>query len=997
MIAAEPGLSELAEIASCDDRVRVMAFSELYARLCQLPSALDYLLIDKAGRDFNRTTYKTRYQTRSLRVINTPDGGQSGQNRPSVGSEYLAEWARADRTRHPILLLGERGSGKTWQLFHFCQEILALHSQEPWLYGPAFYFELREEYAQLGPYGVSVPVFSQAVLREYPGVRYLWGAPLVEAFLSAGHTIICIDGFEEISQIARGKEEDAIELMRRICATLPLGTRFIIACRPSHFGSLDKLLDLQVWRGLAVRDAFEVLALTPFEDESVKTYLGSITSVSEQAAAHWLRSALEEDAEDVNRDERPFDAAVRDVLRTCSRYPALLASMVDHAARFGATKLYASDLLNAALVDAVVDYNIEMGKAQPIHYRMDGTPVVLGTRERMELLGELVWDVCERGRECLDIDSVPPHVQRLFGLDVESALIDIRTHTLLEIRMTTKEQAISIGSSDAQDSDESSLLHFAIPLADGVKSFVRNKTSMSDSASNATPPVCRAELLDATATREAPAGTTSVSGAFLLAAHIAKTFERTARVPTPTRDTHSIPFLDRMRVLGQIPLGLAAAGILREMFEQRRVSTSIPSPRALVDLAVSTIARLARRHDKSVFSSCLRYLGHNLEAMGLVSAAERQEIDPWSDDAIRAIVNGPQLLDSYTMVLVPAPSDAAVPQYLRNECIDDKAPGLGHPFLLGVREVTNDDFLTFLLSDEGENWRVENITIAGSADGKARSPFAKFANEYYLYLWEETRAPGICRHRPLDSQLSHPVGYVSWYACAAFCDWLTRAEQPGQDVYASFWEQGELTNRQVHPEGQFRGGYRLPAVREWSWAARGGRLDIAYPWELYPVALGQADLEKWLSEAAQPDSAAEVDSREWMRKWRDDYHSAVLAMPKEHIPVLMDPFTPLGTSGMMGNVKEWCHDPAGLAKDKRPILGTTSYLGERSFNYDYGMTLFPQNTNPDVGFRICRPLSQAQTHLLRGREEQLEHLTATNSKGSDMSECLETRAPANVF
>jgi hypothetical protein len=121
-----------------------------------------------------------------------------------------------------------------------------------------------------------------------------------------------------------------------------------------------------------------------------------------------------------------------------------------------------------------------------------------------------------------------------------------------------------------------------------------------------------------------------------------------------------------------------------------------------------------------------------------------------------------------------------------------------------------------------------------------------------------------------------------------------------------------------------------------------------------------------------------------MQTWRDDYRSALLTMSKERIPVLMDPFNPMGISGMMGNVKEWCDDLAGTEHDKRPILGATSYLGETSFHYDYGMVLFLQNTNPDVGFRIARPLSDGDIEVLHTREEELCRSTGPASCGAGL-------------
>ena len=134
--------------------------------------------------------------------------------------------------------MGERGSGKTWQMFRFCIDVFQLHLEDPWIYGPPFFFDLREEGAHLGAFGAAVPLFAEALLREYPNARFLRDTKLVEALVSTGHLPLCIDGFEEVSRIVEGDEGDAIDFLQRICSALSSGSRFIIPCRATHFGSL---------------------------------------------------------------------------------------------------------------------------------------------------------------------------------------------------------------------------------------------------------------------------------------------------------------------------------------------------------------------------------------------------------------------------------------------------------------------------------------------------------------------------------------------------------------------------------------------------------------------------------------------------------------------------------------------------------------------------------------------------------------------------------------
>src|SRR5205823_902461 len=120
---------------------------------------------------------------------------------------------------------------------------------------------------------------------------------------------------------------------------------------------------------------------------------------------------------------------------------------------------------------------------------------------------------------------------------------------------------------------------------------------------------------------------------------------------------------------------------------------------------------------------------------------------------------------------------------------------------------------------------------------------------------------------------------------------------------------------------------------------------------------------------------------EWFQQYRLAVADVLLYSGRRSAEVAYDDDVgPFGAIGLIGNVKEWVQDivvEANAAVRKAIVCGATAHLGKNSFQIGYYATLFPENTNPDVGFRLARSLSCEEYAAFQRREAELASIPAT--------------------
>jgi formylglycine-generating enzyme required for sulfatase activity len=916
-------------------RLTVTGPTQLFERILPLPAEFAKAAVSDVDlTDLNSYGYTIAFQRRAAVSTHVPLGVGRVEHVSSLDTE-LARWADSVNNERPILLLGDRGSGKTWQLLKFCEEQCKRSRKSPWLSPPAVYLSLRRILSYLAdPQRSSLGLFG-LLSDQSSWFQTKWNTAMFDALLESNGIVICLDGLDEVE--IQPADADVRDHLRRVVSMLPMGSRFIISSRTTHFSSFDDLYSLETWPGADVNSTFRVLQLSPFQPINLSEYTRSFAAAD--PSDHALDALQELLSSDDDRDELVL------ALRRCSQQPALLARIVRDVKDSQAICPF--NLLQSAIEGSLIEFNVQFERTRPLHLDRQGELRTFDARLRIAFLGELAWFMTERRLEAIAIDRLPTRLTRMFWIDTEPLERDIRSQTVFELVESFEAGGGSPpGGADAAMVGRPTTVRFGLRLnnihplkavtAESSELLSRGTDAGRIRGSNKSDRISR-----------------SVSESYFLASHIA------ARLA----DSHYLPGVsleDTLHFLGRVQLDNLTAAILRQMFGAQEDRGC--GPAEIVSRAARHIQTLARQGGCRVFAKSLRYLFENLESLGFLSKEQRQLFEPWMPN-LHSFVKCPSALGSYEFIFVPAPTSSK----LAAAAAAAGAAAATRPFLLGIHEITNEQFEKFIVSPHGSDWTVDRITRAGRSGTTSPSPFASRTNEYHLYFWDEASDhSGL--FRPPEALMRHPVVYVSWYVTQAYCNWLSEEDGKQQAYVVRDSSKEDPISIDLQTTG-----FRLPTAAEWWWSAQGPDDEVDYPWKLLPYPA------KLPTDTSAPSDEPGAAAFEWFQQYRAAIEKVLLDSGTRSAEVAYDDDVgPFGAIGLIGNVKEWVQDivvEPHTAVKKALVCGTTAHLGINSFRIGYYATLFPENTNPDVGFRLARSLSSEEYAVFQRREAELASLS----------------------
>ncbi len=597
LFSAGDGARRLQTLTLDGTQVEVQEIAALFNLIFRLPHDFQQTVLTLNLDDFVTKQYDETFEDRQGRVLNSPlveeDSDYSTGKIVNV-KEYLTQWAAADSLRPPLLVLGDRVRGKTWQVFNFCDLQYTRHARAPWDFGPAFYLHLKEVRDYFLKTSHAMPSFAKIILKRVRGMRVPWNDAMLEAFMNAGHTVLCLDSVDEI--LPHPTTEEVREHIRRISSALSADSKFMMTCRTTHFDSIADLLNMEVWPGRSIRDSYDVLELLPFDEGRIRSYIrrSKVSAVDREGSLD--AEGLVAESVDLNPK---WALEEKEMLAVTVQQPAMLAAFVDLIKK---RKLPAGtpalQWLQRVLHDAVLGFNLENRTTDYVQTK-EGAVIEVDLADRILILEDLAWYMAERKLDTLDLRHLPLRMALLCKTEMGELQREIRSQTLFEL---------------SADHAESAAGHVRFTLRRGPRTFT-SLAEMNDDLSarqDLKLPLC-----------EAPVATTSVAGAYFVARHIVRDLGELSLF------VKELDAVDRLRSVGSKPLGPLCACMVASLIESGTFANMNLRLDHIRIEAIELLRNAKAQRDPVRVDPRTRYLARNLAALKIATTDELSDLDVW--------------------------------------------------------------------------------------------------------------------------------------------------------------------------------------------------------------------------------------------------------------------------------------------------------------------------------------------------------------------------------
>lgn len=370
------------------------------------------------------------------KVIIDQDGGQAIKVKNA--QELLELWATNQTGGgYPLLLLGERGIGKSWLVKKFVLEQNKRHKQSPWLFPPAIYISLRElSKEQIGQRRLIDLIRAQ--IANHSNIKIFSSEIFLRSLIVIGKVIIVLDGLDEITK-EYSDESFKYNLWEIFSVTNNI-SKLIISSRTNQFKSMQQIKEYFAFsdytKGLEKPIAYNVLEREYRRDFNIwelgylrpKEYHNFFNKYKD-SYFELGKTKLQKMAA---KYEEP--GTIQFEILELSKIPAFFPRIAN---ALGSNDYQLIDIIRFSIDETILEYNIYTDRAIfEFNLIKDGTIQTFPFDRdiKSNLVEEIAWYMFERQTNRFNLEELRTSIQDLSEEhDYEILVNDIKTQTFITL------------------------------------------------------------------------------------------------------------------------------------------------------------------------------------------------------------------------------------------------------------------------------------------------------------------------------------------------------------------------------------------------------------------------------------------------------------------------------------------------------------------------------------------------------------------------------------
>lgn len=366
-----------------------------------------------------------------------------------ASQEMLSWWANDNHSKsNPILILGDRGIGKSWCVMKYCINQYEKHLTNPWLFPVAIYINLRTiSKAIIGQYGVLDTIKYQ--LTKIYSLRTFPDSSVWEAFLRSGKLIIVLDGFDEMSK--EMTDEILIKNIWEIFSLTRLTSKIIITSRITLFKSHNHIYQHFAFSRF-IQDFPEKSIYVQKEREGRKDFnIWELNYLNEKEIQlfndNYKSGYLEKGSIKLQNIKNKYNSigTIQYEILQLSKIPAL-HTIISHL--LGSNKFDLLRIIELSLSKAIIEFNILEDRSFDEFYTIEGEKLVLNSfnsSQKLNVLQQIAWYLFERHESDFNLEELTSFINEILAIDFSIVLNDLKTQTVIRLNSNDRFEFISEG------------------------------------------------------------------------------------------------------------------------------------------------------------------------------------------------------------------------------------------------------------------------------------------------------------------------------------------------------------------------------------------------------------------------------------------------------------------------------------------------------------------------------------------------------------------------